>query len=187
MEKHYYHNTIGYFVRIDDNTEDYPLPQGTVEVPKRPDDYATWNGKKWIEGEKPPAFATADDALNTMATWIDQTISALTVKGVPSLEIASWESKARAAENHLNNTATPAQTAMLRTEAAITGEAVDDLAQSIAGKAAAYTQITAAIAGIRRKTEHALKAVTNPHDYETVLNQARNDALSLMANMGLTP
>ncbi|MEP1494296.1 hypothetical protein, partial [Pseudophaeobacter sp.] len=54
-------------------------------------------------------------------------------------------------------------------EAAITGEAVADLAAAIVAMADAYASIAAQLAGLRRKTRAAIEVATTPAQVQAAL------------------
>ncbi|MFC4215101.1 hypothetical protein ACFP4H_13985 [Pseudophaeobacter arcticus] len=88
---------------------------------------------------------------------------------VPQAERDSWATKALAARGYLADAASADQLAMLQAEAAITGEAVADLAAAIVAMAESYADIAAQLAGLRRKTRAAIEVATTPAQVQAAL------------------
>lgn len=77
---------------------------------------------------------------------------------VPLAEKLSWTAKEEAARALKGGTADPAQRALLEGEAAVTGEAVDDLAARILRNAESWRLAIAWLSGLRRRTLGAVTA-----------------------------
>lgn len=120
-------------------------------------------------------------ALRDMAEWIERFTGQFTA-GVPAAELVSWPVKAQAARAHL---ATGVAQPLIEAEAALTGEAPDDLAQRIAAKAAAYEAIIARVTGLRRVTEAAIAAAQTPEAAAAALTAALETANQMIADLGL--
>jgi len=150
-----------------------PIPDGKRRVPgsqpiaSRQDD-GTWKWEQQVE-DKPPVFTKSSHALANFVAWLEE--FAVTVTGtVPADEKVAWPVKLSAAVAFRAGTADAFQTAMIEGEAAITGETPADLADTIIAKASRYTQVVTLMVGYRRKAEVDLAAVTDPAEYETVLD-----------------
>lgn len=128
--------------------------------------------------QEPPRFANFEAAHAAMVSWIDTYTSNLS-GNVPLQEQLGWAAKEDAARAVVAGTATQAQVAMIATEAGITGEDHQALAARVVAKSERFRSIVATISGLRRKTEEALAAVTDPRDYEAVLMAARVQAEQL--------
>jgi predicted nucleic acid-binding Zn-ribbon protein len=101
---------------------------------------------------------------------------------VPQAERDSWATKAVSARAYLADAASADQLAMLQAEAAVTGEAVADLAAAIVAMADAYASIAAQLAGLRRKTRAVIEAATTPAQVQVAL--AALDAALLTLGAG---
>lgn len=88
---------------------------------------------------------------------------------VPQAERDSWPTKAAAARACLAGVASPDQTAMLMAEAAIMGEALEDLAPVIVAKADAYGSVAARLAGLRRQVTKEIDAALTPEETQAAL------------------
>lgn len=130
-----------------------------------------------------PKYATAADAKAAMVQWINTFTSELT-GNVPAVEPLSWPVKEVAARAYLDGSPDAFQSALIETEAAITGEEPATLAQNIIGKAVLYRAVVARITGLRRKTEAAIDASPVEH-YEAILAAAIAGAEEQKAALGL--
>lgn len=56
MEKGFFHPDRGYWQTLDTPSADAlaRYPEGTVEVPIKPSQYAEWNGREWVLSDPPP-------------------------------------------------------------------------------------------------------------------------------------
>lgn len=131
----------------------------------------------------PPKFPTVEAAMAAMSVWIDAAANRIT-GDVPQAERDSWEAKKLAGLAYIAGTATDLQKLMIETEAGLTGEAPTDLSQRIVERAARYTVVAAVIAGLRRKTEAALRAAAGPADYAEILYTAQIAAMDEAAKLG---
>ena len=106
-------------------------------------------------------------ALADVMAWIDRASVPLTA-GVPMQEQIGWPVKEAAAVAVLAGTATDAQQQMIGAEAAITGEAIPALCETIIGKATAYHGAVGIISGLRRAVEAGLVGAKTPAACEKV-------------------
>lgn len=81
---------------------------------------------------------------------------------VPLAEMLSWGPKEEAARAHVAGSASAEQLALIRGEAAITGEAEAALVTRILANADAYRGVVALLTGLRRKAEAGLAAAASP-------------------------
>lgn len=87
------------------------------------------------------------------------------VAGVPAHEMTAWGTKADAATAYLAGTATAQQTALIETEANITGETGTELAEAINTNATAMMDAVARLIGLRRVADTAIEAdPANAHE-----------------------
>ena len=132
----------------------------------------------------PPVFPTADAAKLAMVAWIDEFTEGVTGH-IPKDEKHSWNAKEPAAIAYLAGTADAAQTQLLQDEADLTGETLTELSTAITTKAAAFRSVVSKVAGLRRATEALIDAEADPHNYETILVNARTQALAMASALGL--
>lgn len=129
------------------------------------------------EAAAPQTAAQIADAARSAALAAlldDLEATALRLTGqVPLSERLSWTLKAGAARAVLEGLASPAETAMLATEAAQTGEDISGLAERIVANADAYAVAAAALAGIRRKYTARIDAAADPETVAVALAGAR--------------
>lgn len=186
-ERGFFHPAQGYW-QVSGDVPDHILagyPGGTVEAPVRPagDGYA-FEGGVWVATAAPTAaevLANAKErAHRSIVAWIDEFLAPFTA-GLPRDEVASWPTKAAAAEIHLAGK----PHAMILAEAAVTGEDADDLARSIVVRADKTSAIMAATAGLRRKTAAAIGAAETNEAIASALDDAQKTALAMAAQMGL--
>lgn len=116
--------------------------------------------------------ATRSEASLALVAEIDAVTTALT-GNVPLAEMLSWAPKETAARAWIAGTASPEETDTLTGEAAVTGEELADLAARIVGKADIYRAAIARLAGLRRVTETAIAAATDPAGVAAALSAAR--------------
>lgn len=57
MEKGFYHPSVGYWQTVSDPDQKQraSYPEGTIEVPLKPFQYAEWNDDKWVKLPEPEA------------------------------------------------------------------------------------------------------------------------------------
>lgn len=127
-------------------------------------------------------FADVDAAKRAMVQWINEFLSNVTGP-VPEDEKLAWSVKEEAARALLAGTAVDEQTALITSEAKITGEKPSDLAMYIIAKADRYKEVVANVSGLRRATGAALEAELNPENYPAILEAAKNEARSLAAQI----
>ena len=92
---------------------------------------------------------------------------------VPEYERLSWPTKADAARAHVAGSPTADQTAMLQTEATLTGKTVDALAASIIAKADAYSGLISAMSAIRQTGADAIATATDGPGVDAALAAAQ--------------
>ena len=132
----------------------------------------------------PPAFATVDEAKSAMMRWIE-TFTVQITGAVPIDEKLSWDAKEAAARAFASGDAQAHHIAMIEGEALITGESPSALVAKIIANANQYRAIASAVAGLRRKTNAALDAITDPQQYALVLSAAQTQAAVLAQSMGI--
>lgn len=138
-------------------------------------------GQPVADWPAPPGIdATRAAARATMATWIVEFTSQFTA-GLPVAEVASWPAKSAAARAHLDGGPQP----MILAEAAVTGEAPDDLARAILAKADLYTAIIARVTGLRRTTEAQIATADTPEAVAQALQAAQDQARAMAKDLGL--
>ncbi len=103
--------------------------------------------------------------------------------GVPAPEVASWSTKAAAALSHSNATPHP----LIVSEAKMTGEDPDWLAQVILGKAEQYTGIISVVTGIRRSVHKHILAATDVTEVAAVLKNGLTALASLQSEDSTPP
>jgi hypothetical protein len=140
-------------------------------------------GITWVDPEPTPeqparpVYAELEPALKAMYGWIEGL--GPTLRGfVPTDERLSWDAKLAEAKAYVADPASP--TPMLSVEVALTGETVADLAATVVAKGEEYATYAAQIAGLRRATEAALRAATDPFQYETILAAAQTQAEAML-------
>lgn len=133
-----------------------------------------------------PRYPTLEIAQRAMVAWINSFAADLTV-GMPDAELRALPVKGAAARAYLDGTATTEQLGILQAEAGLTGEEVDALAAKIKANADRDDQVNAKISGLRRALKLQLEAVEDPFGYEPILQAGRVQAVSLAAELGLTP
>lgn len=109
-------------------------------------------------------------ALETLRASLDATAAKITGE-VPLTEMLSWGAKEEAARAVLKalETGGVLQPAIIAGEAAITGEAIPDLARRIIRNADAYRAVSSAMAGLRRKAEAGIAAAASAEDITSVM------------------
>lgn len=135
---------------------------------------------------KVPAFDVAPvraSAITRMNVWIESFMESVT-GGIPATEKVSWPVKAIAARAVVNGNATGVQTAIIQAEADVTGEALADLAATIAAQADQWEIVASMVTGLRRKTRDAINAAPDSETIEAILTQAQTDAATLAASIG---
>jgi hypothetical protein len=141
-----------------------------------------------LEAATPPTprITSAQFGLTAMRDWIERAeeqIDGGISKGERDSYLAK-EIEARAWQND-NNTPTP----ILSAEAAVTGETMADLTAKVITKADDLRPILGEIAGLRRATEASLLAAadgSDPYRFDTILNGAIQQAITLAANRDIT-
>lgn len=133
----------------------------------------------------PPKYPDLESARTAMVAFVDDFMKQIT-GAVPEYERASWPAKAEAARAYVAGTARQDQTDMIANEATTSGRTEAEVAAIIVQRADQYQEIIAHSAGLRVATDLALEAVTDPHDYETVLVDAKAQAIALAGNLGIT-
>jgi len=113
-----------------------------------------------------------------LGTALDRT--ALTVAGsAPVAEMVSWPVKEAAARAVLAGSATPGDSAMIATEAAITGETATALARRIVARADTFRAAAARIAGLRRKYTALIDAIADPTEARPIMAALDDEMLSV--------
>lgn len=112
-------------------------------------------------------------ALETLRAALDATAARITGE-VPLTEMLSWGAKEEAARTVLKalETGVLLQPPIIAGEAAITGEAVPDLARRIIRNADAYRAVSSAMAGLRRKAEGGIAAAASAEEIAAVMAMA---------------
>lgn len=132
----------------------------------------------------PPTFATLDEARAAMREWIDAAADRIT-GNVPQAERDSWAEKYATASTLIAGGTPPASSQeMLEIEASFTGETVAALSTRIVAKAEKFSKVAGVISGLRRKTDAALAAETDPYLYAAILDAAKLAAQDQAATLG---
>jgi len=131
-----------------------------------------------------PKFPTYEAASQAMVQWIDNLTSRIEGR-YPSAVKASWGSEEAMARAHVAGTATAEQTATLETDAAAKGRTPTEHAERIIANADAYRAISDQVRALWLATDAQLAAVTDPYEYETVLDAAKAQAAPLAEAYGL--
>jgi hypothetical protein len=133
-----------------------------------------------------PRSSTTQEATTAMRDWIERAeeqIDGGISKGERDSYLAKeLEARAWVADN-------TADTPILSAEAAVTGETMADLTTKVITKANDLRPILGEIAGLRRATEAALLAAaggSDPYRFDTILDGAIQQAITLAANRGRT-
>lgn len=132
----------------------------------------------------PPTYATADEAKAAMVVWINEFTAGVTGP-IPKDEKHSWGAKEPAAIAYLAGTADASQYKLLQGEADITGETLTELSNAVVTRADAFRDVVSRVSGIRRATNDLIDAEADPANYETILINARTQALAMAAALGL--
>jgi hypothetical protein len=141
-----------------------------------------------VEPYTPPPLSASDvlDAKRRVTAFADELAATITGP-VPETERASWPTKEIAARAYIAGTATQSQINMLAAECSLTGETIEDLAQTIVTNADKYTAIAGIIVGQRRKTMGEIDKLevgkASQADLQRVLETARAEALAILANL----
>lgn len=90
----------------------------------------------------------------------------------PLAEQLGYAAKEAAARALLEDLASPADLALLTTEAAMTGETAGALAARIVARAEAARQVMARVTGCRRRIAARLAAATSPEEVAVALEEA---------------
>jgi hypothetical protein len=122
------------------------------------------------------------EATATLYSAIDDLTVRITGR-VPLAEMLSWAPKEDAARAVLAGDT--AQSALLEGEAAVTGEAVIDLATRIVRKADGYRIIIAGLTGLRRKGETAIAAAKSEEEIAMVIAEVVGEANRQARALGL--
>jgi hypothetical protein len=141
----------------------------------------SWDAEDWTPPDPAVLLAEARAiAIAAMTARIDQFTAQFTA-GVPAAELASWPTKAAAAELVLAGGTSPIVTA----EADALGQDPKAVATKIAAKSAAYTAIIGAVSGLRQSTEAAIKAAATPKAVDAALVGAQAAAGAMAIKLGL--
>ncbi|MEX0304346.1 MAG: hypothetical protein AB3N24_18145 [Leisingera sp.] len=136
--------------------------------------------------EKPalPVYPNLAIALAAMLDWINAFAAALDA-GKPEIELRSLPAKAAAARAHLVGSASAEQTALLQSEADLTGETLDALAAEIKANADLGDLVSGKISGLRRNLKQQLEAEADPVAYEAILALGKQQALTMAGELGI--
>lgn len=137
--------------------------------------------------EKPvlPIYPTLALAQAAMLAWINDFAAGVDA-GMPEAELRSLPVKAAAARAHEAGEATAEQIAMLQSEADLTGETVDALADEIIVNANAADQVAAKISGLRRALNKQLKEAADAFEYDVILDVGKAQAALLAGGLGIS-
>lgn len=115
-------------------------------------------------------YEARTSALEALRAALDATAAKITGE-VPLTEMLSWGAKEEAARAVLKalETGVLLQPAIIAGEAAVTGEAIPDLARRIIRNADAYRAVSSAMAGLRRKAEAGIAAAASAEDIAAVM------------------
>jgi len=163
---------------------DKEAPEGHAVAPQKPGQNYEWDGSVWVPTTPPPAFPTYEAASQAMVMWIDN-LTARIEGRYPSAVKANWPAEEAMARAHVKGTATDAQTATLETDAAAKGRTPTEHAERIIANADAYRAISDQVRALWLATEAQLQDVTDPYDYEKVLEGAKAQATPLADAYGL--
>ena len=133
---------------------------------------------------EPPLAAIKANALRAVVTFANGVTAKIT-KAVPEDEVRSWptqEAEAQAVQAGGGGEAAP----LLALMAAGEGVTVQDYAERVLTKAAAYRPIVAAVKKIRSMAEAGIEAAKTPDEVQAALDTAKAEALRRAAEMGLT-
>lgn len=123
-----------------------------------------------------------DQAKNTITKEHSRVLVELT--GNASIEERdTWQAKAIAAEALLAGNATETQQAMLGTEASITGQDVQDLAQVIVGKYQQYQSLIGLASGLKRKALKAVDACKTVDEIQQVLESIKTEVEQALSKL----
>ena len=148
-------------------------PKGGIEVFTAPSDAREiWSDGAWAM----PMATVKVDAMVAMISWIEEFLNTF-VSRYPKQEVESWSLLAIAAREHVNGAPQP----MILEEAAITGEAPDELATSILQRSGLYTAIINRTRGLRRVTVRAIEAAETPEQVASALEMAKRQAQEMLA------
>jgi hypothetical protein len=106
-----------------------------------------------------------------LATLIEAALTELTGP-LPLAERLSWPIKEAAARAVLDDSASPAEIALLEAEAFETGESVAALAARIVARAAAWNRAVADLSGLRRRIAAAIAHAPDPQAVAKALAEA---------------
>lgn len=140
---------------------------------------------QFVEADRPPAFPNGSAAYSALVAWVNDFTAGFSLK-VPDAEKQAFAAKEAASRAYVAGTATASQAAILRAEAAITGETVDELAALVIAEADIAVQISAHVSGLRRAVKTQLDAATDPAQLEGILDAAKVQAQAMAADLGLT-
>ena len=164
---------------------------GTMSVPNSEGNRHYQMIKEWeAEGNTitaytaPPAYATADAAKVAIVAWFDKFTEGVTGV-IPKDEKLSWDAKEASAKAHIAGTADAEQTALLQSEADLTGETLTELSNIIITKAATFRTVVGKVAGLRRAMMTSIDAESDPYEYEIILNNGKVQAETMAAALGL--
>ena len=140
------------------------------------------NGMPMAAPVAPPSIGAQQAVAHAaLIDWIERFLLRFTA-GTPAVEIASWPTKAIAADAHL---AGKPQDIILG-EALLTGENPDALAAIIQGKSRLYIAIIARMTGLRRMATKMILAATTQQEVAAALDDALATAHQLVADLGLS-
>lgn len=125
-----------------------------------------------VKNPLPNLGSQQDQAISSVIRYAEVT-GYLLIGDVPESEQKGWNAKESAAREHIAGTASGIDTMLLKTEADLTGESIDDLAARVIEKANMFRVAVAMISGIRRKTTAAIKAATTLDGVNTILDDAK--------------
>jgi len=159
-------------------------PEGHKVAPMKPGPDYEWDGSSWVSITPPPTFPTYEAASQAMVQWIND-LTARIEGRYPSAVKANWPAEEAMARAHVARDATPKQIATLETDAAAKGRTPEEHANRIIVNADSYRAISDQVRSLWLATEAQLQAVTDPYEYETVLEGAKAQATPLAEAYGL--
>lgn len=142
-----------------------------------------WDGRNLLPPAPALDLATIKARARARVIQYADAITARITSLYPAAEVASWPTREMEAMALSANGSAPAP--LLRAIAAMTGQNLAALAQSVLGKAAAYRQVVAAVEAVRTEADAGLAKADTPEKVDAVLAALKARADALAGQMGL--
>lgn len=186
MERHGFYGGGAYFETVGaPSTSDKKYhPKGTYEVPLRPSAYHEWQDGAWVDVGAPPTFATYAEASAAMVAWINALVDEVRSQYPVAVQM-NWADEEAMAAAYLAETESADQLERLTADAMAKGRTPAEHAARILENAQAFRSIAEQTRTLWLATDAALMAVEDPHEYETVLDDAKAKAAPLAEAFGL--